>query len=80
LDKEIDKLAKEHNKSPPKVLAEMPMKIAESWNKIDEPELRKMVLTYIMERYCQLWDHPTGGLKKAKKIYESVTPEGAGDI
>jgi len=54
LDKEIDKLAKEHNKSPLKVLAEMPMKIAESWNKIDEPELRKMALAYITESMAAL--------------------------
>lgn len=77
LDKEIDKLAKEHNKSPLKVLAEMPMKIADSWNKIDEPEIKKMVLIYIKERYGQLWNHPTGGLKKAKKIYESMMDDDA---
>jgi len=77
LDKEIDKLAKEHNKSPLKVLAEMPMKIAESWNKIDEPKLKKMVLIYIKERYGHLWNHPTGGLKKAKRIYELMMHDDA---
>jgi len=79
LDKEMDKLAKEHNKSISKVLAEMPMKIAESWNKINDQELKRLVLTDIEKRYGMLWNHPTGGLKKAKKIYELVMPEGAGD-
>lgn len=69
LDKEIEKLAKEQNKIPSKVLTEMPMKIAESWNKIDEPGLKNKVLADIKARYGELWEHPTGGLKKAKKIY-----------
>lgn len=80
LDKEMDKLAKEHNKSISKVIAEMPMKIAESWNKIDDLDLKRMVLTDIEKRYGQLWNHPTGGLKKAKRIYELVIPDDAGDI
>lgn len=71
LDKEIDRLAKEQNKIPSKVLTEMPMKIAESWNRIEKPELKHKVLLDIKARYGEMWDHPTGGLKKAKKIYES---------
>jgi hypothetical protein len=55
----------------------MPMKIAESWNKIDEPKLKKMVLIYIKERYGHLWNHPTGGLKKAKRIYELMMHDDA---
>ncbi len=77
LDKEINRLAKVHNKSSPKVLAEMPMKIAESWNKIDELEIKGLVLKEIKDRYGELWDHPTGGLKKAKKIYELMIHDGA---
>jgi hypothetical protein len=75
LDKEIDKLAKEHNKSISKVLAEMPMKIAESWNKIGGQKIKAEVLAEIKSRYGELWNHPTGGLKKAKKIYETKLPD-----
>jgi len=70
LDKEIERLAKENNKSPQKVLAEMPMKVAENWNKIENQEIKKDVLIEIISRYGELWDHPPGGLKKAKRIYE----------
>lgn len=71
LDKEIEKLAKEHNKLPSKVLGEVPTKLAESWNKIGEPKIKEEVLCEIKARYGELWDHPPGGLRKAKKIYES---------
>lgn len=71
LDKEIETLAKKQNKPPSRVLTEMPMKVAESWNEIKEPELKEKVLDDIKVRYGLLWDHPTGGLKKAKKIYEA---------
>lgn len=74
LDKEIERFAKEHNKSPHKVLFEMPMKVAESWNTIVEPKIKEDVLTEIKNRYGELWDHPPGGLKKAKKIYEAKRP------
>jgi CRISPR-associated protein Cmr6 len=70
LDKEIDRLAREQNKDPSKVLTEMPLKVAESWNSIEDSELKEKVLADIKTRYGKLWDHPTGGLKKAKKIYE----------
>jgi len=75
LDKEIEKLAKKQNKPPSRVLTEMPMKVVESWDGIDDPELKENVLAEIKARYDQLWDHPTGGLKKAKKIYEAKTPD-----
>ena len=71
LDKEIDRLAKEHNKSPHKVLSEVPTKVAESWNTIGERKIKEEVLVEIKARYGELWDHPPGGLKKAKKIYEA---------
>lgn len=71
LDKEIERLAKEHNKSPHKVLPEMPMVVAEIWNTIAEPKIKEDIRTEIKNRYGRLWDHPTGGLKKAKKIYEA---------
>ncbi len=76
LDKEIERLAKEHNKSPPKILFEMPMKVAESWNTIGERKIKEEVLGEIKARYGELWDHPPGGLKKARKIYEAKPPEG----
>lgn len=72
LDNEIGRLAKENNKSLLKVLAEMPMKVAESWNKIGEQKIKAEVLAEIKSRYGELWNHPTGGLKKAKKIYEAT--------
>lgn len=75
LDKEIDRLAKEHNKSPQKVLFEVPMKVAESWSTIGERKIKEEVLGEIKSRYGQLWDRPTGGLKKAKKIYETKPQE-----
>lgn len=78
LDKEIDKLAKEQNKSTSKVLTEMPMKIAERWDKIGEENIKEAVLAEIKARYGDLWNHPTGGLKKAKKIYETRPPGGSG--
>jgi len=78
LDKEIENLARAQNKSPEKVLSEMPMKIAESWNKIEDSKLKQEVFSEIKTRYESLWDHPTGGLKKAKKIYESISSEGNG--
>jgi CRISPR-associated protein Cmr6 len=74
LDKEIERLAKEHNKSSHKVLFEMPMKVAESWNTIGEQKIKEDVLKEIKTRYGELWDHPPGGLKKAKKIYETEPP------
>lgn len=73
LDEEINRLAKEYNKSPPKVLSEMPMKVAESWNKIEDSKLKQDVFSEIKMRYGELWTHPTGGLKKAKKIYGAET-------
>jgi hypothetical protein len=57
----------------------MPMKIAESWNKIGEQMIKEEVLSEIKSRYGELWNHPTGGLKKAKKIYVTNHAEGAGD-
>lgn len=77
LDKEIEKLAKENNKLPPKVLAEMPMKIAESWSKIGEPKIKEEVLGEIKARYGELWNRPPGGLKKAKRIYDERPQESA---
>lgn len=71
LDKETDRLAREQNKDPSKVLTEMPLKVAESWNSIEDSELKEKILADIKARYGKLWDRPTGGLKKAKKIYEA---------
>jgi len=71
LDKEIEKLAKEQNKPPSKVLTEMPIKVAESWNSIEKSDLKAEVLAEIKARYGEFWNHPSGGLKKAKKIYEA---------
>lgn len=69
LDKEIERLARQFNKPTSKVLTEVPMKVAESWNKIGDSRLKEEVLKDIKTRYGELWDHPPGGLKKAKKIY-----------
>lgn len=79
LDREISRLAKEHNKLPSKVLSEMPKIVAESWSKIEDPKIKQTVLGEIKTRYGELWDHPPGGLKKAKRIYEGVMQQDASE-
>src|SRR5690606_29697346 len=70
LDKEIDRLAREQNKDPYNVLIEMPLKVTEIWNSIEDTALKEKLLTDIKTRYGKHSDHPTGGLKKPKKIYD----------